>query len=119
VERVEAQPDESQDWREVATTRLREKFGVSAKHIRQTRIEVGDAARSALLADLMSAPATQNSPIEQLANALGWTPKKLYRHLHLMPGVEKLDPTKKKSHFHIPDPAGSARRWNAGERRSS
>jgi hypothetical protein len=34
-----------------------------------------------------------------------------------MPGVYKTDPSKKKSHWLIPDPEDSARRWLTGERR--
>jgi hypothetical protein len=34
-----------------------------------------------------------------------------------MPGVEKNDPAKAKSHWNIPDPEGSAGRWLTGERK--
>jgi hypothetical protein len=114
---VEDQQDTPRDWRSIADARLGSKFGLSPKHLRAVEAEVADAARSTALSELAPTPVEKRSGLEQLAAALGWTTKKLYRHIHLMPGVEKLDPTKKRSHFHVPDPADSARRWNSGERR--
>jgi hypothetical protein len=55
-------------------------------------------------------------PVEQLATLLGLSRQQLYRRLPHMPGVSKTS-DKKKSHWHIPDPEDTARRWNAGERR--
>lgn len=59
----------------------------------------------------------ERKPIERLAAALDLNIKQTYYRLPRMPGVSKTGTTKK-SHWIIPDPEASARRWLAGERRN-
>jgi hypothetical protein len=105
------------DWRAVADERIADERGVTVTEIRAIEVELADAARDTALLALSPLPVTKTSPVERLAAALGWNVKKLYRYLPIMPGVEKLNPSLSKSHYHVPDPADSARRWNSGERR--
>jgi hypothetical protein len=65
------------------------------------------------------AVAAGETPVQQLATCLGgWSLHRTYRYLKLgvIPGAHKVDPGAKKSRWHIPDPADSARRFHTGER---
>jgi hypothetical protein len=59
-------------------------------------------------------PADGRGDVERLCARLGWNRQQFYRRAPSMRGVCKINDSKKKSHYRIPDVEQAARDWEAG-----